>query len=238
MPIALLIHIAGGAVAIVSGYAALFAAKGARLHRRAGVVFVCSMVVMTVSAAGMAAFKGQLGNLIGGVLTAYLVVTALTTVRAPTAGSRRLERGGTLVALAIGLACAALGVQSLTVGDGTRDGVPAPMLLVFGAIALGSALGDVRMMRAGEIRGGRRLARHLWRMCFALFVATGSFFLGQADEFPEPLRVFPLLAVPAFLPLLVMPYWLWRVRARRPLRADAAVPVGTPRPIPEPVPVS
>jgi hypothetical protein len=52
-------------------------------------------------------------------------------------------------------------------------------------------------------------------MCFALWVATGSFFLGQADEFPEPLRVFPLLAIPAFLPLLVLPYWLWRVRAAR-----------------------
>ena len=36
----LLIHIAGGAVGIVTGYLALLAAKGASLHRRAGVVFV------------------------------------------------------------------------------------------------------------------------------------------------------------------------------------------------------
>jgi hypothetical protein len=47
---------------------------------------------------------------------------------------------------------------------------------------------------------------------------SGSFFLGQADELPEPLRVFPLLAVPAFLPLLVMLYWLWRVRVRQAFR--------------------
>jgi membrane protein DedA with SNARE-associated domain len=52
-------------------------------------------------------------------------------------------------------------------------------------------------------------------MCFALFVASGSFFLGQADEIPEPLRSYPLLAIPAFLPLVVLLYWLWRVRRRR-----------------------
>lgn len=31
------------------------------------------------------------------------------------------------------------------------------------------------MIRAGGIRGTRRLARHLWRMCFGLFIASGSF---------------------------------------------------------------
>lgn len=41
-------------------------------------------------------------------------------------------------------------------------------------------------------------------MCFALFVASGSFFLGQADEFPEAFRIYPLLAIPAFLPLLAV----------------------------------
>ncbi len=52
-------------------------------------------------------------------------------------------------------------------------------------------------------------------MCFAFFIATGSFFLGQADEFPEPLRITALLAVLALAPLLVMLYWLWRVRSRK-----------------------
>ena len=52
-------------------------------------------------------------------------------------------------------------------------------------------------------------------MCLALFVASGSFFLGQADEIPEPLRIYPLLAIPAFLPLVALLYWLWRVCIRR-----------------------
>jgi len=54
--------------------------------------------------------------------------------------------------------------------------------------------------------------RHLWRMCFALFIATGSFFLGQAKVFPEELRIFPILAAPVLLVLLAMVYWWVRMR--------------------------
>jgi peptidoglycan/LPS O-acetylase OafA/YrhL len=48
-------------------------------------------------------------------------------------------------------------------------------------------------------------------MCFSLFIASGSFFLGQAKVFPKPMRIYPLLAIPAFLPLVFLLYWLVRV---------------------------
>ena len=54
-----------------------------------------------------------------------------------------------------------------------------------------AATGDVRVMRFGMPRGGPRLARHLWRMCFALFIAAGSFFSIRARVayiLPEPSR--------------------------------------------------
>jgi hypothetical protein len=51
-------------------------------------------------------------------------------------------------------------------------------------------------------------------MCFALFIATGSFFLGQAKVIPMPLRIFPVLTVLALLPLVFMVYWLVRLRKR------------------------
>jgi uncharacterized membrane protein len=222
MRITLLIHITAGGLAIVAGYAALYAAKGAGLHRRAGTVFVCAMVVMGLFGAWMAAFKAEPGNVIGGVMAAYMVTTALTTVRPSTAGTRRLNAAAMLVAVAAGLGSLALGFDSVSRGETVRNGGPVPVLFVLAAIALLSAVGDVRMMRSGAVRGAHRLARHLWRMCFALFVAAGSFFLGQADELPEPLRVFPVLMILSFLPLLGMLYWLWRVRGRRaPVRAAA-----------------
>jgi hypothetical protein len=85
--------------------------------------------------------------------------------------------------------------------------VPAGVLL--------AGIGDVRMIRSGLLRGAPRLARHLWRMCFALFIAAGSFFLGQAKVIPKPIRIIPLLAIPVVAVLVTMLYWLWRIRVRR-----------------------
>jgi hypothetical protein len=52
-------------------------------------------------------------------------------------------------------------------------------------------------------------------MCFATFVATGSFFQGQAQVIPEPIRIYPLLTILALLPLVLMSYWLRRVGVQR-----------------------
>jgi hypothetical protein len=117
-----------------------------------------------------------------------------------------------------------LGVVAMRSAAGSIGGYNPPMFFVFGSIALLAALGDGRMLlRADELRGPSRMVRHLWRMCFGLFLATGSFFLGQADEFPEALRIWPVLAVLALFPLVAMLYWVWRVRIRRSLRGLVGV---------------
>ena len=83
-----------------------------------------------------------------------------------------------------------------------------------------AAAGDVRVMRSEPLRGGARFARHLWRMCFALFIAAGSFFSIQARVariLPEPFTTAGKRALPVALVLVAMFYWLWRVRGRRPV---------------------
>lgn len=47
------------------------------------------------------------------------------------------------------------------------------------------------------------------------FIATASFFLGQAKVIPKPLRVMPLLWVPVLVVLVMMLYWLVRLRLKR-----------------------
>jgi hypothetical protein len=72
-------------------------------------------------------------------------------------------------------------------------------------------------MRFGVPRGARRLARHLWRMCFALFIAAGSFFSIRervAKILPEPFTTAPMRVLPILLVFGAMFYWLWRVRGR------------------------
>jgi hypothetical protein len=59
-------------------------------------------------------------------------------------------------------------------------------------------------------------------MCFALFIAAGSFFSLEervAKILPEPFTTGPMRALPIPLLFGTMFYWLWRVRGRRALPA-------------------
>jgi hypothetical protein len=227
MDTTLFIHIVAGVIGLVSGFVALFAAKGARLHRKSGMVFVGSMLTMSLLGALIAAVRAGEGSVVAGLLAAYLVTTALTTVRT-FPGSRQVNLVAMLVALV-------LGVTSIVWGlGGSKDGIPAGMFFLFGAVALMGGISDLRRMRSGELQGPRRIARHLWRMCFALFIASASFFLGQADEFPAALRIPALLAIPAFLPLVLLFYWRRRVRKSEKAAVSspaAPTPAGAPWPM-------
>ena len=205
------IHITAGLIAIVAGFVAVYALKGARLHRKSGMIFVYSMLVLSLTGAVIAALKHQPASVIGGSLAFYLVTTALLTVRRRDHAFHWVDAGAFVVALAVGAFAVKIGLDALNSATGKTKGVPAGMLFLFAAVALLGASGDIRMMLVGGLKGAQRIARHLWRMCFALFVASGSFFLGQAQVFPKPVRIFPLLAIPALLPLVLMLYWLARV---------------------------
>lgn len=205
------IHIMAGLTGLASGAVALGALKGGKLHRKSGTIFVYAMMVLSGSGALMAALLPERGSVVAGVLTFYLVSTALLTVRRTVVGFRWIDLGAMLVALTVGIASIRLGFVALESATGKIDEQPAALYFIFGTVALLAALGDIRMMLARGIQGAHRIARHLWRMCLALFIATGSFFLGQAQVFPEPLRNSGLLGIPVLLVLLLMFYWLARV---------------------------
>ena len=76
------LHISAGFVALVAGSFAIVASKGSHLHRRAGNVFVASMLVMATFAVHLSVvMPGQLVNVFIAVFASYLIVTAWLTVR-------------------------------------------------------------------------------------------------------------------------------------------------------------
>ena len=172
MRLTLILHILAGAVAILSGFAALYAAKGARLHRRSGILFVGSMLSMCVGGVYLAVATNTAPaiNVPAGLLCAYLVVTALTAVRPPRSGAAAIHAGAMAVAAILAVACIALGGDAIAAG-GRRAGMAGP-LFMFGGIALVGAGGDLKRLRAAPLVGAARLARHLWRMCTALAIAA------------------------------------------------------------------
>jgi hypothetical protein len=206
------IHIIAGVIGIISGFIAIFAVKGMRLHRKSGIVFVYSMVVLGLTGAVLGALKNEPGNVVAGALAAYFVVTALLTVRRGARDLRWLDAAAMIVALAISALSLQRAVLAFNAPGGHINGVPWGMSAFMGFVILLAAAGDLRVLLRGPLQGTSRISRHLWRMCFALFVASGSFFLGQAQVFPKPMRIYPLLAIPALLPLALLIYWLIRVR--------------------------
>lgn len=211
MTLLLAIHILGGSLAIISGFIAIFAVKGLELHRRSGVVFFYSMLALGFSGAVIASIRSQPGNLVGGILAVYMVSTGVLTLRRPDRAFFWLYAVATAFGLGISYFSLANGLQAVHSPTGRLHGVPPQPLFAFAGITLLAALGDFRVMLVRGLQGRRRLVRHLWRMSFSLFIATGSFFLGQAKVIPRPIRFWPALFTLAFLPLAMLIYWLVRV---------------------------
>jgi uncharacterized membrane protein len=215
--LALAFHVGTGLIALAAGFVAIAARKGGTWHRRSGLAFVCAMIATGIVAAGISAYEGKLLNT-GGALIVYLVVTAYTAVKPLPRASRRVDAALMVLAFTIAAVGYAGAFTALGRPGNHVDGVPAGMMFFMATVVLLAAIGDVRMLRAGGVQGTRRLARHLWRMSFALFIASGSFFLGQMKFVPERIRIVPLLVVLAVSPLVLLLYWMWRVRLRRNLR--------------------
>ena len=207
----LALHICAGTVGLLSGAVAISFRKGSRRHGIAGKVFVISMLSLGASAMYLAVMKHEVGNFVGGILTIYLVTSAWLTARRRDGESSIFDWAALLIPLGVGGSTLILGIQKLNNPAGFQDGVPVGMNFFMGSVVLLAAAGDVRMIVRG-ISGTQRIARHLWRMCFGLFFASGSIFIARPHLFPAWLSTTHILLLLGVLPLLLMIFWLVRVR--------------------------
>ncbi|MDX6304923.1 MAG: hypothetical protein QOI77_1892 [Blastocatellia bacterium] len=218
----LIIHICGGVVGLLSGIAAVSFRKGSPRHRNAGNIFFISMLTMASTAA-------YLGNVFGGASALYLVTTGWLTARRREGQTSIFDWGALLFGLAVGVPIVTDGLRIASGSIPPKPGVPVGMILFLGSVVLLAAAGDVRMLVRGGVFGRQRIARHLWRMCFGLFIATGSF-LAQR-------RVLAFLGGPkimllAALPLIVMIFWLIRVRFKNAYKGKSVPGSGEVHPLP------
>jgi uncharacterized membrane protein len=218
--LAFVLHIAGGAVGLLSGVIAVSARKGGHLHRTAGKVFVASMLVMAMFACYLAVvIPDQVVNVFISIFALYLILTAWLTVR-----RRNNAIGfGEKVALFVGVClCAPFAILSFQLATGLpplfKSAVPfkGPVLIAvygFTSVLAIAAIGDARLVFAGGISGVPRISRHLWRMCLGLTLALGSGFTnGLARLLPGPYHVPTAFFLPQFVPLGLIIFWLIRVR--------------------------
>jgi uncharacterized membrane protein len=214
----LICHVSAGTLGILSGAAALSVRKGERLHRAFGTVFFVSMVTVSVLAMILAVFVPPIfagaappsASVSVAILTIYLVTTAWMTVRRKDGSIGLFEKGAFVVAFGIAAALLIFGLHAKSIPKAKpSDYVP---YFVFASFAAFAAAMDLKLILRGGISGAQRIARHLWRMCFALFFAAAFFFLGQQQVLPKVMRGSPILLVLALAPLIIMIFWLIRVR--------------------------
>ena len=201
------IHVASGIAAIVAGFAAVAVRKGGKVHGLAGTGFAIAMLVLGVTASILEPFRTPTpGSPLVGVSVCYFVLTSWMTVRRRDGVTGWFEIAACAVALALAAATAwgAFGGSTTPAGRGP--------VFVFAALFLLAGLFDLNAVLRRKLSAAQRIRRHLWRMCFAFFVATGSFFLGQQDVLPAAMRGSPMMFVLGFAPLAVMAFWLVRLR--------------------------
>jgi uncharacterized membrane protein len=211
----LYLHIGAGLVALVTGSVALLSQKGSRLHRRAGQVFVVSMLIMAAIGAAVSPFLNppQWANVVAGLFTLYLVATGWLTVKRQNRVAI-VDFVALSFAIAIALGAVRIALEAMNDLDPSVASDAAPAFM-FAAIVSLAAVGDLRLILRGTLSGTQRLVRHLWRMCFGLLIATASLFLGQPQLFPESVHGTGLLFVPVIAVLGLMTFWIIRVRVAK-----------------------
>ena len=233
----LIVHICAGSLGLLSGTAAMSFRKGSPRHALAGKVFVASMLTMGVFAVYLAIARHQPNNIGGGILTVYLIGTAWLTARRRDGETSRFDWVALLIPLALGILYWITVLKVVRSGARSIDGVPVGMIFFMGSVMLLAAAGDVRMLVRGGVSGAKRIARHLWRMCFGLFIAAGSFFLGPSNR---PLRLLSnvglgkhltpalfsttLYLVLTILPLILLIFWVVRVRFTNAYNGKSMIP--------------
>ncbi|MEA3003482.1 MAG: hypothetical protein QOH81_2270 [Sphingomonadales bacterium] len=201
------IHIASGMAALVSGTWAIIARKGAAMHASAGTGFFAAMLALGATASILEPYRSPPGSPIGGIMVCYFVATSWVAARRRDGVTGKFE----IIACVAAFALAALIAWGAFFGTGTTPAGRGPVFALAGLCLLAGFL-DLNAILRKRLTPGQRISRHLWRMCFAFFIATGSFFLGQQDVLPRVVRGSPALFVLAFAPFAVMLFWLVRLR--------------------------
>jgi len=209
-PPIVLIHFIAGSIAIIAGFTALIFPKKPSVHRFAGNIFLVSMLMLGMTSIYVAYTRTIMLSLINGVFICYLISTSWMAIKQKPKIIGYFEKISAFVGGTVALMLFKFGLQAAHSDIGKLNGFGPEVFYFFATIATIAVIFDIKMILSGGLTRPQLIVRHLWRMCFPMFMATAAFFLGQAKLFPDPLRKIELLAIPVVLVMLFSGYWLFR----------------------------
>ena len=170
-----------------------------------------AMLFMAATASILATMKTEPGSVVGGLMTIYLIVTAWVAGHRKDGESGAFEIVASVAALGLAVVFA-MGAYALATGATKAPNPVYPYVLygISGTMVLAAGADLSVILRRGLV-GAQRIARHLWRMCFGLFIALGSFAAQGAKVLPPGVGLQVLLASMVLI-LGLLFFWLLRVQ--------------------------
>jgi uncharacterized membrane protein len=199
--IALFAHIAAGFTALVTGFIAIIAQKGKKVHQKAGLTFFFSMIMVCVSAIIISLMKENQFLLHIGIFSFFLVYSGFRSVQNKSLYPNKLD--WMVLALAI-INCSMMLFSNKVV------------LIVFGAIGTYLAIKDAKLLydikREKEIKKSTWLIRHLGMMLGG-YIATFTAFL-VVNVSLEALPWLPWL-LPTIIGTPLIAYWTRKYQPKK-----------------------
>ena len=190
------LHFWIGCGAIIAGFAAFAARKGEGLHRKAGTLFVVCMGLLALSGFWLSLAREILFTVFLSAISFHALITGWAAARRRSVLCRWISRLAPIASGLVVLGAVAGGMMAGASPDGALNGLPPAAFYFVGFVSAVLCGLDIlyALMPAPTLRV--RLTRHLWRMGFSFFLATGIFFFGNNHVLPEFLRTPWFLALP------------------------------------------
>lgn len=194
-----------GCIAVVAGFTAFAARKGKAVHRAAGVIFFAAMVLLTASGLWLSIAREILFTVFLSAIAFHAVVSGWAAAALKTPFGRLKTKASPVLSGAIVAGAAYGGLRAAAAPGGMLNDLPPGAFYTVAAVGFIIFVYDVAFTLTKDPAEQRRLTRHLWRMGFSFFLATGIFFFGNNHVLPEILRA------PAFLSAPVIAVVLWTI---------------------------
>jgi len=214
-PLLITIHVGVAVALIAMGFVAMATVKGSPTHRRAGGIFVAAMLTLAGTGLVLVAVGPPKALMTAWAATPafYFAMTGWLAARRPKAAPKPGQKPGAgpseITGAAVAGFMAAYGaVLALTVKHANVQA-----LAVGSTIAFLLAAADLAIVLRGGLTRPQRIRRHLWRMGFALVIATSAIFVAQTQRFPVLVR--PYLPYVVWPPLIFTVVQIFRYRPKR-----------------------
>ena len=166
----LTLHILGGSIGLLSGTFAMAVRKGSRLHRASRQRLRRRDADLGLKRALPRDPQIPGGNIIGSIITFYLIATAWLAGHRRDTG--RLEWAALVVGIGGAAAILTLAIRNALHRRPLTENAPAGMCLLFGSRPPASRRRRYSYANSRADFRPTAVHAHLWRMCFGLFIAT------------------------------------------------------------------